>query len=88
MGTTWGVRIWGSCYGECAYWVEPENWLGLELVCRGAEMGEGTFVKNPLEVSAVFELLRGWFILADVFEDYFSEFLPDPGVFGQRPKRP
>lgn len=51
-------------------------------------MKGGTFVENPLEIAAVFKLLRRWFILADVSEDYFSKFLPDPRVFSQQPKCP
>lgn len=63
--------------------------LGVRTGCvEGKEWGGDTFVENPLEINTVFELLSCWFILADVFEDYFSKFLPDPGIFGQQPECP
>lgn len=48
----------------------------------------GTFVKNPFEIIAVFELLVRWLLLADVSKDYFSKLLPHLRVFSQQPKCP
>lgn len=52
------------------------------------EKNGGTFVKNPFEIVAVFELLVRWLLLANVFEDYFSKLLPHLGVFSQQPECP